>query len=406
MTPLVYSLICTQIALGQAISLGTQEQVANHGNLALRHEKHMRTIEVPVYNRLDKQHLEIKVTVGTPPQKFSIMPDTGSPFTWVPSAASPACAPNCPLPVWNLNASSTAVDIHAVFNASYGLTPDNIMLGEFYNDTLGIGGVALPQFPVALVNVIDTIYDAQIWGIVGLGSQLQNRNVPGSVILWENLYKLGHIGKRLFSVWLNHQDAKKGTILFGGVDKSKAHGALKSTPLTSVVQTPHGDDFTEWSVNLTSLTRRVDQAGSEEPLLRTTYNAIVDTGSPNMYVPQYLYDTLAAPLNVTLRTYRNTSYVPCSLRSWSGSLHFTFAGKDGAPGPQVRVPYSEIIYPFGMPANLGEVRSEEGTALCYLGVLSNNGSGIFLLGNSFIRSAYVVYDADNLELRMAQSRWA
>jgi hypothetical protein len=279
------------------------------------------------------------------------------------------------------------------------------MFGEFYNDTITVGGVALPQHPVALVNVIDTIYDAQTWGIVGLGSQLQNRNVNGSVILWENLYKLGHIKERLFSIWLNHQDAKAGTILFGGVDKTKAHGELKSTPLATTIKTPRGDDFIEWSVNLTSLTKRNGHASTEEPLLRRTYSAVLDTGSPNMYVPQALYESIAAPLNVTMRTYRNTSYVPCELRSSPDSLHFTFAGKDGAEGPQVRVPYSEIIYPFGMPANLGEVRSEDGKALCYLGVLSNNGSGIFLLGNSFIRSAYVVYDAGNLELRMAQSRW-
>ncbi|KAL1603843.1 hypothetical protein SLS60_005435 [Paraconiothyrium brasiliense] len=350
-------------------------------------------------------HLEIEVTVGTPPQKFSIMPDTGSPFTWVPSASSPACTPNCPLPVWNPNASSTAFDIHFIFNASYGLTPDNIMLGEFYNDTIGVGGVAVPQHPVALVNVIDTIFDAQTWGIVGLGSQLQNREVNGSVVLWENLYRLGYISKRLFSVWLNSQDAKEGTILFGGIDESKTQGELKSTPLTSKIPTPAGDDFTAWSISLTSLIRRDGQNGSEESVINTTYNAILDTGSPNMYVPQGLYDTIAAPLDVTLRTYRNTSYVPCSLRSSPDSLHFGFAGKDGAEGPQVCVPYSEIIYPFGMPANLGEVRSENGTELCYLGVLSNNGSGIFLLGNSFIRSAYVVYDADDLQLQIAQSRW-
>ncbi|KAL5416181.1 hypothetical protein PMIN03_002220 [Paraphaeosphaeria minitans] len=363
MTSLVYSLICTHIALAQAMSLSTQEPVNNHENFVHRHVKHRRIVEVPVYNRLDKQHLEIELIVGNTPRKFSIMPDTGSPFTWVPSASSQACTPNCPLPVWNPNASSTAVDIHAVFNASYGLTPDIIMFGEFYNDTIGIGGVALPQLI--------------------LRSSMSSTQ--------STMRKHGAFA--LFSVWLNHQNAKEGTLLFGSVDKSKAHGGLKSAPLTSVVQTPNGNDFTEWSVNLASLTRRAGQAGSEEPLLRTTQNAILDTGSPNMYVPQYLYDALAAPLNVTL----------CSSPD---SLHFTFAGKDGSDGPQIRVLYSEIIYLFGMPANPGEVRSEDGTELCYLGVLSNNGSGIVLLGNTFIRSAYVVYDADDLELRMAQSRWA
>ena len=333
------------------------------------------------------------------------MPDTASPFLWVPSASSSACTPSCPLPVWNPNASSTAVDIHEVFNVSYGLTPDNIMLGEFYNDTIGIGSAQIPQHPIALVEVIDTIYDAQTWGIVGLGSNLANRDVNVPVVLWDYLYRLGHIQKRLFSVWLNSQDAKEGTILFGGVEKFKAKGKLKSAPLASVVPTPDGDSFVEWSVTLNSLTRRYGHSSYEEPITNRTYTALLDTGSPNMYVPQDIYEIIAAPLNVTLRTYRNTSYVPCSFRSSPDSLQFEFAGRDDTQGPQIRVPYSEIIYRFGMPANLGEVRSEDGTELCYLGVLSAEGLPIVLLGTTFIRSAYVVYDADKLELRMAQSNW-
>jgi hypothetical protein len=204
---------------------------------------------------------------------------------------------------------------------------------------------------------------------------------------------------------LNSQDAKEGTILFGGVEKFKAKGKLKSAPLASVVPTPDGDSFVEWSVTLNSLTRRYGHSSYEEPITNRTYTALLDTGSPNMYVPQDIYEIIAAPLNVTLRTYRNTSYVPCSFRSSPDSLQFEFAGRDDTQGPQIRVPYSEIIYRFGMPANLGEVRSEDGTELCYLGVLSAEGLPIVLLGTTFIRSAYVVYDADKLELRMAQSNW-
>lgn len=281
------------------------------------------------------------------------------------------------------------------------------MLGEFYNDTINIGHATLPQFPIALVNVIDTIYDAQTWGIAGLGSNLANRQVPGSVILYDQLYAQNYISHRLFSVWLNSQDAQRGTILFGGIDASKSHTPLKSSPLTSIVQTPRGPDFTDWSIALTSLTRRNGTTGRDEPLINKTYSAILDTGSPNMYLPEPLYSTIAAPLNVTYRTYRNTSYVPCTQRSSPDSLSFTFAGmtEDVEGGPQIRVPYSEIVYPFGMPANLGEVRGEDGSELCYLGVLSNNGSGLFLLGNSFIRSAYVVFDAGGLEMRLGQAVW-
>lgn len=415
MAPFTQSLLTACTILVKASSIAERNEVIDL-------DKDTHTIEIPVYNDIAEQvspprwsrtqnivdfhqHLAIDTTVGTPPQSFSVMPDTGSPFLWVPSASSPACTPNCPSPVWNPNASSTAVDIDAIFNVSYGLTPDNIMLGEFYNDTVRFGGIQIPQHPIALADVIDTIYDSQTWGIMGLGSNLANRQVNASTIPWDYLYQLGYIKKRLFSVWLNHIDAKEGTIVFGGVEKSKAKGKLRSSPLTSVVSTPHGDDFFEWSINLTALSRRDEKTGDEEALVNSTYNTIFDTGSPNMYVPQDLYDTVAAPLNVSIRTYRNTSYVRCSLRKSSQSLRFDFAGKEGVQGPTIRVPYGEIIYPFGMPANLGEVRSEDGTELCYLGILSNGGAPLFILGTTFIRSAYVVYDADSLELRIAQSKW-
>jgi hypothetical protein len=55
MTPLIYSLICTQITLGQAVSWRAQDQISYHGHLPHRDGKHARTVEVPVYNRLDKQ---------------------------------------------------------------------------------------------------------------------------------------------------------------------------------------------------------------------------------------------------------------------------------------------------------------------------------------------------------------
>ena len=64
------------------------------------------------------------------------------------------------------------------------------------------------------------------------------------------------------------------------------------------------------------------------------------------------------------------------------------------------MPVLEIIYPYGAPSNIGNVTAEDGTELCYLGLIGNPGS-LALLGDTFIRSAYIVYDVDNLQVSMA-----
>jgi hypothetical protein len=71
MTPLIYSVICTQIALGQAVSLSAQHQISDHADLAHGEGKHARTVEIPVYNRLDKQVCYLIDGVSGPEADFS-----------------------------------------------------------------------------------------------------------------------------------------------------------------------------------------------------------------------------------------------------------------------------------------------------------------------------------------------
>jgi hypothetical protein len=86
------------------------------------------------------QRYTMNVTLGTPPQRFGLTIDSGSADTWVPAANSSGCAPSCPPGYsYDPSASSTIVDLDLVFNATYGLTPEFHMVGEYYNDTVGIG---------------------------------------------------------------------------------------------------------------------------------------------------------------------------------------------------------------------------------------------------------------------------
>lgn len=376
-------------------------------------------LQVPIYNDFPNQRYVVNITAGTPPQNFSVLIDSASTDLWLASPTSPGCAPTCPSGAFNINASSTALGIQIPYNVSFGLTPDNVMLGAYYNDTISIGGAILANqsFAVAEVTASNMIH----WGgIMGLGtifrsSAYENPKSPvyrdpsrTPLPVWLNLHRQGLIAKKLFSVWMNSQAASTGSLLLGGIDDTKYVGELKSTPV--LLQGPE-QEFVEWTVEVASVARVVgdssdgEQISKRENLTAPEWSlpAIVDTGSPNMYIPSSLFASIAAPLNVIMHPTANTPYVPCSLRESSAYLEWAFAGRHEEIGPLIRMPYREAIYRFGMPGSLGEVRNEDGEELCYLGIIPWDG-GIVLVGDVLLRNAYVVFDGEVRVLRMAQAK--
>lgn len=357
-------------------------------------------LDLPLYNDLAHQRYLINLTVGTPPVSFAVTADTGSADLWFPLANSSGCSPNCPPPTYDPSASSTSIDLGYPFNSTYGLTPDLQVTGEYYNDTVHLGSAVIPQMTVATGNIPPEIYEAGIYGLMGLGSRFgeavyNNPSSPGSgkvsfPTIYDQLKTLGYIKKRLFSIWLNDIAASTGSILFGGIDLSKYTGKLQKVPVVL-----SRGVFTGWAVNLTSVS--LTSSNGTHNLSSTGFpiEVVLDSGSPNMYLPTTVADAVASTLNAT--TDQGTPYVPCSFRQADGSLHFGFGN---GSAPKFEVPYSELIYPFGSPAKVGNVTAPDGTELCYLGLLGTPGP-IFLLGDTFIRSLYVVYDADELEISFA-----
>lgn len=254
------------------------------------------------------------------------------------------------------------------------------------------------------------LFDAGHWGLLGLGAPLQQSIVqnPASPrygdpngtfpMLFDQLFLQGHAPKRSFSIWMDDQAATTGSILFGGIDETKFYGELKTLP----VVTSGSGTFTGWAVNLTS----VDFVGGDGTAANLTaegwgITVILDSAAPNMYLPAALYDEIAARMNVTL--VQEMPYVSCGLRDADDALEFGFGTDED--GPRVAVGWGDLIYPFGLPANMGEVTDQDGGELCYLCVDPTPGP-IFLLGADFIRSVYMVYDVDELTVSMAPARYS
>ncbi|KAK6083345.1 eukaryotic aspartyl protease [Seiridium cupressi] len=367
-------------------------------------------VSFPIYNDLAHQRYLLNLTVGTPPQPYSLIVDTGSADFWLPLPNSTGCAAQgCPAGTYNPADSQSSRDLGLPFNATYGLTPGNDVEGIYVNDTIEVGSATIPDMTIGVGNVPPNLFNASLWGIAGLGSPLQESvyNNPASPVyqqpdyvfptLWEQLYLHGYTSRRLFSVWMNQQSAAEGTINFGRIDNGKFVGGLRTIGVILGQQA----EFTSWVVNLTSV-QYLDSEGGETSLTGNDWSihVVLDTASPNMYLPAIIYNHVADLMGAQI--VQGFPYVPCSVRNSTESLQFGFGMS--MVGPQITVPFKEIIYPYGLPANIGEIKDETGNPLCYLGLIETEGS-IFLLGATFIRSAYVVFDVDGLQVAMSQARF-
>ncbi|KAF2844825.1 acid protease [Plenodomus tracheiphilus IPT5] len=346
--------------------------------------------EVPVQNFLGLQRYNIDLQVGTPPQSFSLLLDTGSADVWVPSPSSSGCAPGCPRG-FDIGNSSSAAATNMTFDVQYGLNPNSefAILGQYYNDTVSVPGLPIITHAMFGVgNVPKQLFDAFTWGILGLGPRSQEAisltttsPLPGIsngtisngtyTPLWERLALASHSGQRKFSVWLNSQHAATGSVQFGREDRSKYTGRLLGVPLNVELDTGLPGS---WEVNLISVSRlSVLGRGKAKKTLLTAQNfsmaTTIDTGSPNIYLPSKLYNDVVEGLGGRQYVSQQFSF-PCSLRAPSiGYLYFGFPTKDTNITPEIRVPYSDVIYPFGFPYGLPRFWNEKQEEMCYMAIV-------------------------------------
>lgn len=82
----------------------------------------------------------------------------------------------------------------------------------------------------------------------------------------------------------------------------------------------------------------------------------------------------------------------------TGTLNYGFGGPGG---PVIKVPVSQLVLPLVLQ-NGQQPEYDDGTPACQLG-LQAAGDLPVLFGDTFLRSAYVVYDLDNNRIALAQT---
>lgn len=229
-------------------------------------------------------------------------------------------------------------------------------------------------------------------GVLGIGYasnevQVDVNDKDAYPNLPQAMVKEGLINSVAYSLWLNDLDASNGSILFGGVDTKKYHGELQTLPVQKVNGVYSQLIIALTGVSFSSASSRHSYSTSALPAA-----VLLDSGSTLTYLPTPLVEGIYKDLSVVYDSTSGAGYVPCSLANDTVSITYTFSS------PAVKVGIGELVI------DPGNLYFRDGTRACIFGI-APAGKSMAILGDTFLRSAYVVYDLANNEISLASTNF-
>lgn len=185
---------------------------------------------VPLDNYLDTQYFG-QISIGTPPQNFTVIFDTGSSNLWVPSSKcyfSIACYlhhkyKSTKSKTYTKNGESCTITYGSGQIAGF-FSEDNVLVGNLVVQNQKFIETTRETSPTFIIGKFD--------GILGLG--FPEISVGGAPPIWQSMKQQKLVAKDVFSFWLNRDpDASAGgELVFGGVDPKHYKGDHTYVPVT------------------------------------------------------------------------------------------------------------------------------------------------------------------------------
>ncbi|KAL7325530.1 hypothetical protein PS15p_207993 [Mucor circinelloides] len=367
----------------------------------------------------------VNVAIGTPPQNFELVLDTGSADLWVPAASCPSTM--CPFNKFNESQSSTFKDLNQVFNITYGIGSAS---GGFGMDTVNIAGVIIEQQQFGLTNNTQNILtnmrtlsgesytptissadnvtsystDRRMDGIFGLGYPFITSPSTRYNPFFFNLKAQNKIDQNIFSVFLNKSESTDtvGEIIFGGIDKTKYHGPLTYLPLakTTRISTGGRSDYGFWQVFGQGVGATVNGKTTFGANFKQNAQLVFDTGTTLSYLPMNVIEPLFAAAigntNLAYDSANNYFQIRCSMAQQNITLQFMMSPSANVTDTPVvlNVAIADVIYPM-------DTDTMSTASVCMIGIVPNGGQIFF--GESILKSLYQVYDVDQNRIGIASA---
>ncbi|KAK7516122.1 putative vacuolar protease A [Phyllosticta citricarpa] len=324
---------------------------------------------VPVTNFLNAQYFS-EISIGTPPQDFKVILDTGSSNLWVPSSECGSIA--CYLHTkYDSSSSSTYHKNGSSFEIRYG---SGSLSGFVSQDTFSIGDVKVKNQDFAEATSEPGLAFAfgRFDGILGLGYDTisVNKIVPP----FYNMVNQKLVDEPVFAFYLSdtNDEGSESVATFGGVDKSLYTGEITKIPLRRKAY---------WEVELDSIT-----FGDATADLDNT-GAILDTGTSLIALPSTLAELLNKEIGAK-KSFNGQYTVDCDKRDGLPDLTFALSG------------HNFTISAFDY------ILEVQGSCIsAFMGMDFPEPTGpLAILGDAFLRRWYSIYDLGNNAVGLAKAK--
>ncbi|KAM6948105.1 pepsin A-like [Lycodopsis pacificus] len=300
-----------------------------------------------------------EIGIGTPPQIFKVLFDTGSSDLWVPS----------------MTCTGSACDKHSRFNSSASST---FQAGTKTFTISYYSGYVSGNTGYELIKISNLYVDHQIFGLTEtesdflefvpwdgiLGLAFPGLSHVGGTPLFNNLWNQGKIPDNIFSMYMSGS-AEGSMLILGGMDSSYYTGTMNWIPLYKATN--------YWNIQIQSITINGNTVACSGSCA-----ASVDSGTSLIVGPDKDINNINGWLGASSNP-NGDATVNCVIANLMPDVVFNING-----------------YSFALPPSAYVIQSASG---CRTGFAS----GSWILGEVFMRQFYTAFDVSNNRVGFAQA---
>ncbi|XP_032898812.1 pepsin A-like [Amblyraja radiata] len=319
----------------------------------------------PMINYLDLSYFGT-ISIGTPPQSFTVIFDTGSSNLWVPSGycSSPPCRNHRR---FDPSTSSTFQMSQKYVSIQYGT---GSMTGVLGYDTVRVSGIDIThqEFGLSTTEPGTFLYYAKFDGILGLA--YPSIASSGATTVFDNMMAQRLVDEPLFAFYLTREGSQSGSeVVFGGVDPNHYTGQIHWVPVTRQGY---------WQILVDSV-----KINGQVVACQDGCQAIVDTGTSLLTGPSYAIGTIQRMIGASQQS-NGMAIVDCRYLPRMPYVTFTINGVD---------------FPLPPSAYVLQESCTSGFASMSLG----GGEELWILGDVFIGEYYSIFDRGTNRVGLARA---
>ncbi|KAG5365720.1 Acid extracellular protease [Yarrowia sp. B02] len=332
-------------------------------------------ISVEMINEVMAYNVDINVGGS----KVTVQVDTGSADLWVFSKESTYCENDSTLcqkyGSYDAHGSKNSKNTGEEFYIKYGIGSAQ---GTYYKDDASLGDAKVSGFQFGVSTGDKTSGDVSVFGIGPTTGEATKKTYPNFPQL---LKDQGVIKKNAYGMAFGLPGEKQGSeITFGAYNSGRYTGDLKTVDVTT------RDHFGI----------KCDGAKIGDKTILQGEDVVLDSGTSLTYLTRNNYQAVldqvqAQGIQLT-DAGQGISALPCSSID-KLSMEYTFSGKT------IKVSGKDMTIPATY------LDSSDNSGLCLFGITESTGdlADLNLMGDTFLRAIYTVYDIDDNKVSFAQA---